>query len=298
MSAEKESENPPRMIEVAVLMMKMLQNAHGENDKNFIVGNGSPSQRDGQEGVITWQYTGMAAMGKKVGPGKITWSDGAKFKGFFIDDLADGNCSFILANGAKYEGGVVAGRFEGLQSKFHLSIGSDYTGDFRDGTMRGQGKYIWPDGKSYEGNWENGIQKGHGIKIYANTGGTVLILFIASSMNSYQTKKDVNMWEIGKTVRRTDTECTRARMARLLLASGRTLIGTVRVCIRMLVGSFISVLGKCTKDMVTARSAGRTKGSSLGTSLQTKRAEPDSFIPCRQKTLQILRRLLMMRMSV
>ena len=70
--------------------------------------------------------------------GKVTWSDGKVFEGFWNDQL----------------------NFQGV--RFTWPDGCFYQGDYRDGRKEGKGRYVWTDGE-YIGNFMKGLKHGKGM---------------------------------------------------------------------------------------------------------------------------------------
>ncbi|MCB1319789.1 MAG: hypothetical protein KDK34_06030 [Leptospiraceae bacterium] len=41
-----------------------------------------------------------------------------------------------------------------------------YTGEFREGVINGQGEMHWADGRRYKGEWADGVQQGQGVMVW------------------------------------------------------------------------------------------------------------------------------------
>lgn len=51
------------------------------------------------------------------------------------------------------------------------SNGNEYDGEWRSGTIWGEGVLIWGNGNRFEGYWENGVPKGKGTFTWSDNGG-------------------------------------------------------------------------------------------------------------------------------
>lgn len=67
----------------------------------------------------------------------------------------------IAADGGRYFGPVVNGRFHG-RGRMEWPNGDQYEGDFADGLMSGKGRMKWANGTQYEGDFRNGRANGKG----------------------------------------------------------------------------------------------------------------------------------------
>lgn len=136
----------------------------------------------------TKSYEGEWLNGKKDGFGIVTWQDGAVFKGFFKNDMANGLGKQLHKGGEIYLGQWINDRAEGLgifkntnSSKYegewridkHNGIGFQtqlngtiYRGEFLNGEKHGLGVLQLEDGSFYEGEFENNEINGIGTFIY------------------------------------------------------------------------------------------------------------------------------------
>jgi len=62
---------------------------------------------------------------------------------------------YPASSGAKYEGQMINGRFEG-RGKFTFPNGNVFEGEFKDGQFHGRGVLYFPGKGQYEGKWEGG----------------------------------------------------------------------------------------------------------------------------------------------
>ena len=63
----------------------------------------------------------------------MTFANGDKYEGDFVNDVRSGDGKYIWANGDTYEG------------------------EFYNNLMHGWGKYTWAEGRIYTGVFENGV---------------------------------------------------------------------------------------------------------------------------------------------
>ena len=69
------------------------------------------------------------------------------------------NCEGILtsSSGKKYVGIFKDGIFDGVNEN-----DVKYAGEYKNGTMNGQGTFTFSDGKKYIGEWKDGLPNGQG----------------------------------------------------------------------------------------------------------------------------------------
>lgn len=98
-------------------------------------------------------YTGTVRNGKPNGQGTLTWKDGDRYDGAWLDGEISGHGTYSWpAEGEKYDGAWVDGEMSG-HGVYTWSNGNRYTGAWLDGDMSGHGTYTWSDGNTYEGAW-------------------------------------------------------------------------------------------------------------------------------------------------
>lgn len=100
---------------------------------------------------------------KRNGHGTWILSNGAKYEGKLKNDKREGHGTLILPSGAKYEGEYKNDKMNG-QGIFILSDGSKYEGGFKNNNSEGHGTWISPSGEKYEGEFKNGKKEGQGIE--------------------------------------------------------------------------------------------------------------------------------------
>lgn len=111
----------------------------------------------------------LDALGEPHGHGSITWENGGKYDGEWIDGKANGIGIMHYGNGDKYEGGWKDGCRCGMGTH-HFKDGGVYKGQWRNAAPDGQGKMTLKNGSHYEGAWKDGKWHGHGIVRPVNGG--------------------------------------------------------------------------------------------------------------------------------
>ena len=95
------------------------------------------------------------------------YDDGGIYEGTFQGGLQHGTGTYKLPNGYEYSGEWVEGEIKG-EGVARFPNGSVYEGNFAKGKPEGLGKITFADGGTYEGEWEAGAIMGQGVAIYAN----------------------------------------------------------------------------------------------------------------------------------
>ncbi|MDP2105086.1 MAG: hypothetical protein Q8J76_03740, partial [Desulfobulbaceae bacterium] len=94
--------------------------------------------RTRQDGSI---YAGsFNKSGKAEGEGTITYPDGRKYTGQFVNGIKQGNGTMTFANGSKYTGSFINDLMEG-QGTLSYPDGQFYTGQFKNGKFHGAGTF-------------------------------------------------------------------------------------------------------------------------------------------------------------
>ena len=133
-------------------------------------------------------YKGGGNKDNKEGFGINSWSDEAKYIGYYKNNKAEGYGKFIAGNDI-YQGefkddaangyGIFKNTiltYEGfwvkdLQEIYGIEIwkdGSIYKGEYSEGKKNGIGVYSWSDGTKYEGMWKNNTFNGLGIFYFSD----------------------------------------------------------------------------------------------------------------------------------
>jgi len=73
----------------------------------------------------------------------------------------------ILANGDRYDGGVIDGALEGF-GRYTWEDGKRYEGNFSAGKRQGFGSLTWANGDRYQGNFSGNQIEGRGVFLWAN----------------------------------------------------------------------------------------------------------------------------------
>ena len=89
------------------------------------------------------------------------YDDGSFYEGTFKDGVPHGSGTYRLPNGYEYTGDWVEGRIEG-QGRATYPNGAVYEGRFKNGKPDGKGTIIYADGGTYEGDWLGGEITGSG----------------------------------------------------------------------------------------------------------------------------------------
>mmetsp|Transcript_25251 Transcript_25251/g.45427 ORF Transcript_25251/g.45427 Transcript_25251/m.45427 type:complete len:390 (-) Transcript_25251:1767-2936(-) len=108
-------------------------------------------------------------LGEPHGSGTVTWENGGKYDGEWVDGKANGHGIMNYGNGDKYDGGWKDGCRFG-QGTHDFKDGGVYEGQWCNAAPDGQGKMTLKNGSHYEGAWKDGKWHGHGIVRPVNGG--------------------------------------------------------------------------------------------------------------------------------
>ena len=120
--------------------------------------------RNPQENIIEkFIYYGEWDIKNNVrhGRGIQIWPDGAKYEGYWQNDMANIKGKLIHADGDIYEGEWADDKPNGYGIYKHID-GTIYEGEWKDDKQNGKGKEYWTDGTMYEGEYKNGKKSGKG----------------------------------------------------------------------------------------------------------------------------------------
>jgi tetratricopeptide (TPR) repeat protein len=86
-----------------------------------------------------------------------------------------GNCengrgTYRYPDGSEYSGDFRNARMHGQGTYTYAKRGEKYVGEWRNGVINGQGAYYYRSGNRYEGEWSDGRKNGHGVYLYASRG--------------------------------------------------------------------------------------------------------------------------------
>ncbi|KAK1944641.1 Radial spoke head 10 B [Phytophthora citrophthora] len=116
------------------------------------------------------KYEGQWICDRKHGQGTLTFSDGTKLVGLWVDDVLDTRERSCLEgyddgqNGVcRYVGEVCDGVPHGQGESHHAASGEVYEGGWITGRRSGHGLATLRDGSVYRGEWRNGRRNGHGV---------------------------------------------------------------------------------------------------------------------------------------
>ncbi len=86
-----------------------------------------------------------------------------------------GNCengegTYRYPDGSEYSGQFRDAKMHGQGTYVYAGRGEKYTGEWRNGVINGQGTYYYRSGNRYNGEWRNGRKHGQGTYLYADRG--------------------------------------------------------------------------------------------------------------------------------
>ena len=90
------------------------------------------------------------------------YDDGSVYEGTFLNGRQHGKGTYRLPSGFEYSGDWVEGEITG-QGTARYPNGSVYEGAFLKGQPEGKGKITAPDGRTYAGDWIQGAMTGQGV---------------------------------------------------------------------------------------------------------------------------------------
>jgi len=174
------------------------------------------------EVVETGPYKGMTFRGHLMNgqlvKGTLTFENGSKYDGTFVDGLIYGSGSYTYADGEKveltdvewiedqavtsqndtpgtYTGMLVSGKRKGYGT-IVWEEGDTFAGDFDKGTFNGTGTSTDADGDVYTGEWKDGKRNGDGI-VYCENGDVITGTFEDGSLiNGTRTCVNGDVFEI------------------------------------------------------------------------------------------------------
>ncbi|MCP5159706.1 MAG: protein kinase [Gammaproteobacteria bacterium] len=90
-------------------------------------------------------------------------------------DCLSGNCengrgTYRYSDGSEYSGDFRNAKMHGQGTYIYANRGEKYVGEWRNGIINGQGAYYYRSGNRYEGEWRNGRKSGQGVYLYASRG--------------------------------------------------------------------------------------------------------------------------------
>jgi serine/threonine protein kinase len=86
-----------------------------------------------------------------------------------------GNCengrgTYRYPDGSEYSGDFRNAKMHGQGTYVYAGRGEKYVGEWRNGVINGQGTYYYRSGNRYDGEWRNGRKSGQGTYLYAGRG--------------------------------------------------------------------------------------------------------------------------------
>lgn len=121
------------------------------------------NQNDMQNSANQDEFTvdGISERGIKQGFGIQIWNDGAKYRGNWLNNMANGTGVFWHPEGDKYEGEFKEDKSNGY-GVYTCADGTKYEGHWKDDNQHGQCSVNWPDGSTFVGNFIDGVKDGYG----------------------------------------------------------------------------------------------------------------------------------------
>ncbi|MBO5584337.1 MAG: OmpA family protein [Prevotella sp.] len=154
-----------------MMRKNLLPYSSGKNPCNRSVGTFIGTDMTGDR--VIWKSVGdiyiggMDEKGNYSGKGVMTYSDGNKYDGEWMQGKHHGMGTLYYANGNKYVGEFCNGDITG-KGKLWYADGSYVEGYFKSGRVSGKGRYHWANGGTYEGDFVNGAFHGKGIRTWTN----------------------------------------------------------------------------------------------------------------------------------
>lgn len=112
-------------------------------------------------------YGELNEAGLKHGYGRITYSNGDSYEGFWANDRYEGKGLYIWKDRGSYEGDFEAGKMHGVGKRVYQS-GNVYNGQFADGKKQGTGEMAYKNGDHYEGEWADDCMHGTGTYTWSS----------------------------------------------------------------------------------------------------------------------------------
>jgi hypothetical protein len=147
---------------------------HGEGE--IIHNDGSTFVGSWEEGKMVYgtltfsngvKYIGEFMDGYRNGQGTMTWPNGDSYVGEWHENNRHGKGTYIRKGYWKYEGNFDYGVKDG-HGALTLEFGDSYVGEFSIDDMTGEGTYYWANGDSYVGEVIKGVPNGKGTMTWAN----------------------------------------------------------------------------------------------------------------------------------
>lgn len=82
----------------------------------------------------------------------------------------NGRGTYRYPDGSQYSGDFRNAKMHGQGTYVYAGRGEKYVGEWRNGVINGQGTYYYRSGNRYDGEWRNGRKQGQGTYIYAGRG--------------------------------------------------------------------------------------------------------------------------------
>jgi hypothetical protein len=121
------------------------------------------NKADGSTGT----YGGQCKNNVPHGSGVVTFYNGDKLSGEFVQGDLSGEGVFEAVSGDNYKGGWDDGKRNG-QGTYHWARGSSYVGEWLDDKRHGDGVFTWSNGNRFEGEFRD--NKRYNGKYYTSNG--------------------------------------------------------------------------------------------------------------------------------
>ena len=106
---------------------------------------------------------------KKHGYGTLTFADGSKYVGEWLDNMRHGRGRYVFSDGGEYDGEWRNGKHHG-HGTLTFADGDEYDGEWCDGEQHGHGRYVFSSGSKYVGEWCDGKRHGRGRYVFSDGG--------------------------------------------------------------------------------------------------------------------------------
>jgi len=113
-------------------------------------------------------YEGNFVNGIRQGKGTLTWKDGGKYDGEWVNDNMF-NGTYYYPNGNKYIGYFLDSKRHG-KGTFYWTNGDKYVGQWANNLRNGKGIIYYSDGTRFEGIFKDDKRNGYGVYYYNSKG--------------------------------------------------------------------------------------------------------------------------------
>lgn len=107
------------------------------------------------------RFLGKLINEKRQGIGQNLFQNGITYRGFFKDDMMEGQGILIKNSRAIFQGNFIENKFDGFGKRVYDN-GDIYKGQFKNGARHGTGIYHFVNGDKYCGNFDKHKKSGKG----------------------------------------------------------------------------------------------------------------------------------------